>query len=460
MISWNIILYILVGFGWIIFSIRKPLAAFVVVIFIFCTAYARLIIGTVDATGRDYAVGLKVGDLIWLGFLVGILIHWLSRPVMARSDSQAAIAYPLAIWLLVPYIVLASVLPIVGVLTYDLSFNYGVQGLRQGQWISFFFVAYYLSREYGVPKVWHAIVGVIVVAAVVHMAYAGIQLGYTLGLLDRSWIALDDLLTDQGLKTWFYYPRVTGLFTNPNNYGVFGALVFVLSVGMFLARPVVGRLTIVVSFVSSVYAMLFSASRSALLGVLIAVVILFYTVIRSPNHLLRGVNLGLMISGVVMVLAAFALPLLPDGIADRFGRFVSVLSGGAQADIDALGRTEQWKGLLDVYWQYYPMGTLVDPVHALQTFVDSYYMTTFIQGTFVFTATFILWSAGVTMMGAQFVKLRSAQVNFVGFVLCGWVGVILGSSIGIGTMSHPHVIVPLYTMLGIGVSYVKVNTEG
>ncbi len=280
------------GLAWIIMCIFRPLMAFSILLLVFVVVYSRLEIRLTLIQGPGNPGVVALGDLLWLVLVLAwVCIHlFLDRPIRIRKT------YPAAVWAMLPFVLMATLLPVIGVLVGDWPYRYAFPGLRSLQWASFALMAYFLAQKYSTRRMIKHVVVVIVLAAAFHMGYALIQLGYYWGILDRSWIMLDDNFLAMYGFTWFTaYKRLTGLFVNPNSYGMFCALVFLLTMAMYLVHADRGRRVFWgVAFLAALFGLFFSASRSAYLGIMVALLLWFFLFsVLGPRRLAKR---GLMLS--------------------------------------------------------------------------------------------------------------------------------------------------------------------
>ena len=440
------------GAAWIILCVYRPLLAFSILFLVFVLAYSRLGLPLISVEGPGNRGVVALGDLLWLG----LMLTWVTRRIMFGKPIRLRTAYPAAIWAMLPFVLMATFLPVVGVLAGDWPYSYAIPGLRTLQWGSFALFAYFLAQKYSTKWVIKRIVVVMVLAAVIHMVYGLIQLGYYLGVLDRTWIFLDDIFALSHTNSWFFYPRLTGLNVNPNSYGMYSALVFLLVLAMHLARADVGRRILWgMGFAAALFGLLFTASRSAYLGVMVAFFIWLIIGLGSRRLAPRGLVLSvkLFFIGVLSLVALW--PVFPEVLKGRLMRFLDVFSGGAQMDINAQARVEEWQWLWQLYVSDYPFGTWVPTSYATGSGVDSFYIVTAIQGTPIFTLFWLVFlGASVSLGWGAWCRAESRQDAAIGLALTGFVGVMAGGGLTLSAMLEPQLAVLLWVLIGVSLAVV------
>jgi hypothetical protein len=435
------------GLAWMALCVWRPLPAFLTVLLVFVLAYSRLGLGLIAVAGPGNRGNVALGDLLWLGLVVA----WAVRYGVSGRPWRLRTSYPASVWAMLPFVGLATALPMLGVLSGDRPLSYAVPGFRQLQWASFAVLASALARKYSARQVLRGMLGVMVFASVAHLFYSLVQLGFFFGALGRGWILLDDLFAARNPVSWFFYPRLTGLLVNPNSYGMYAALLLVLAAAMSLtrssARP---RGLWWLALVSATFGLAFSASRSALLGLAGAGVVWAFLALASSRLAARGpVCAGEIAVGGIPALAAWC-SVLPEALRERFVRFVGVFSQGASADVNVSVRVEGWHWLWNIYRSDYPLGTWVPASYATGAAVDSFYLMTAVQGTPLFTLTWLLFLAATVALGWRAYRWAGVPLEAAGgLALAGWAGVMAAGGLALSPMLEPHLIVPFWTLVGI-----------
>lgn len=439
------------GVAWIVLCVYRSLLAFSILLLVFVLAYARLGLPLISVEGPGNRGVVALGDLLWLG----LVLAWTTGHVLLGKHIRLRKVYPAAIWAMLPFVFMATLLPAIGVLAGDWPYSYAIPGLRTLQWGSFALFAYFLVQKYSTKWVIKHIVVVMVLAAVIHMGYGLIQLGYYLGVLDRTWIFLDDIFAMLHANTWFFYPRLTGLQVNPNSYGMYSALVFLLVLAMHLARAHMGRRVFwSVALVAALFGLLFAASRSAYLGIMVAFFIWFLVMWLGTRRLAaRGLILSfkLFLVGVSSLIALW--PVFPEVLRGRLTRFLDAFSVGTTADINLATRVEEWQRLWQLYVSDYPFGTWVPTSYATGSAVDSFYMVTVGQGTPIFTLLWLVFLGAAVNLGWRALRRAgSRQEAAIGFVLAGFAGTMAGSGLTLSPMLQPQLVAPLWTLIGLSMA--------
>jgi len=447
------------GTAWIILCVCRSLLAFSILLMVVVLAYARLGLPLISVEGSGNRGIVALGDLLWLG----LVLTWTVRRILFGKPIRLRKVYPAAIWAMLPFVLMATLLPAIGVLAVDWPYSYASPGLRTLQWGSFALFAYFLAQQYSTGWVIKHVVVVMVLAAVVHMGYSLIQLGYYLGVLDRSWILLDDIFAILHENTWFFYPRLTGLQVNPNSYGMYSALVFLIVLSMYLVRADMGRRVFWnVALMVALFGLLFSASRSAYLGIMVAFFILFMVIWFGARQIAaRGLLLSfkLFFIGVLGLIALW--PVFPEKLRGRLTRFLDVFSVGAAADINLAKRVEEWQWLWQLYVSDYPFGTWAPTSYVTGSSVDSFYMVTVVQGSPIFTLLWLVFlGAAINLGWRAWRRAGSRQEAAIGLALAGFAGIMAGGGLTLSPMPQPQLVVPLWVLIGVSLAIVDGRITG
>lgn len=448
--------------AWLYFAFRRPVTAFGVVAFTFALAHARLYLGMVSVAGplTSNRGVLRVGDFVLAGLLAAVLLRYvLNRDPKSRNWAFEA-ASPLSVWATLPFLALATVLPLSGYLAGTWPASFAVPGLRQIQWVGTALAAYVLAKEFGTRLVLRVLFAALIAAGALHVAYGSVQLLNFLGVLGAGWVAWDALYAVHHNVGWFFYPRLTGLLVNPNSYGFYGAFLFVLGAALVLTRAPHG-LRIWVAVASAIFALAMTGSRSALLGLVIAALMVGFVTLRSDQMLGRLAKFSIGLPLVLAAAVGLLWPLIPSILQSRYRRLFAVLIEGTDAEPNAAARLQMWQEAWQRYWTDHPLGTWVPPSYALELPIDSYYLVTAMQGTPVFTALWLLFALGLTCLGWQAMRrAESALERAAGLTLIGWVGVILGGSFTLSPLPQPQLAFPLWALAGCVLAIAVRANEG
>jgi len=437
------------GLAWIIMCVFRPLMAFSILLLVFVVAYSRLEIRLTLLAGPGKP-GVALGDLLWLG----LVLAWICIRLFLDRAISIRKYYPAAVWAMLPFVLMATLLPVIGVLVGDWPYHYALPGLRSLQWASFAFLAYFLAQQYGTRRMIKHVVVVIVLAAALHMGYALIQLGYFWKILDRPWIKLDDIFFASYGYSWFSgYKRLTGLFINPNSYGMFSAMVFLLTMAMYLVHADRGRRVFwSFAFLAALLGLFFSASRSAYVGIMVALLLWFlmFSVLGSKRLAKRGLMLSIKLFLVGALGLVVLWPAFPKALSNRFIRSLEMITSGVQIDIAAQARVEEWQRIWQLYLSDYPFGTWVPTSYATSSAVDSFYFVTAIQGTPAFTLFWIIFLGAAINLGWKARHLSaSRQDAAIGLTLVAFAGLMMGAGLTLSPMAQVQLIVPFWVLIGI-----------
>ena len=439
----------LAGIAWLVVCLKRPLWSFNVLLFIFLTIYTRAKLEMIEVEGPGNRGAVTLGDILWLT----MLIIWSARDFVAQAEFRLRIPVgrqPLSLWIMLPFVFLATVLPIAGVFLDTWPVSYAIPGLRQLQWVSFVILAYSLVRSFGPERVLRGIAFTVAIATFTHTIYAIIQLGYSMGWLSRTWVILDDLFRKQNVSSWFYYPRLTGLLVNPNSYGLYGAFALVIALAIIFVKAERKHMALsLIILICSGFALVFSASRSALLGLGVSIMMIICASFLSPRLMSRILKVGIPLVITFFIILKVMSPVVPVILQERFLRFIQVFSEGASADINAISRVDMWSDLWRIYATRYPLGTWVPVSYATGSAVDSFYVNTAVQGTPVFTFTWLCFLYGAAALGWRSYRRSTVPLEAaIGLTLFGWSGIMAGSSLTLSPMLQPQLVVPFMTLIG------------
>ena len=444
--------------SWLYLCFSKKFWAFSMLFFLFILAYTRLAIPVFPVSGPGNRGSLAICDLMWFSLLSVTLIKklFLIRRIKIRKS------YPFSLWLLLPFVLFATLLPLIGIFTGNWPYSYAIPGLRTIQWMSLACISCYIAHHYGLKKTLSQIFQILLFVSIIHMFYASIQLGYYFGLLSRSWIVLDNLFSQLHSYSWFFYPRLTGLYTNPNSYGIYSAVVFLLSLAMFMERIHLDHIVLwSIGLISSLFGLLFAGSRSSYIGLISAFMIyIFLLAPKSKNYILRGTifMLTILLSGLSTFLAFW--PLFPEMLKGRLIRFFYLFLQGSQIDENAQARIEEWHRLWNYYISDSPYGTFVPPSYATDSPVDNFYIFTAIQGTPIFTAFWLLFLMGVLGLGWQALqKSREKLLRCNGLILIELSGCLAGASLTMSPMLEPQIIVTVWILIGLALTVLDLYSQ-
>lgn len=441
---------------WGVWAWVQPLQAFAALLFVWVTFYTRASLPLFQVEGGWNRGGVGLGDLLWLIFIAA----WLTRRSLLegwRPSVPRAHVDPLLL-LLTPYLLLSVLLPIAGVLVWGYPPSYAIPGARHLQWVSFTLLGYWFCQRYGMASVTKAFLTALVLAGVAHTLYALVQLLAPLGVLPGEWLLPDQVFAQRFTTTWFFYPRTTGLLVNPNSYGLFGSVVLIFLGTLLLARVRVGAGIQLLLGLTGVWAVATSASRSAIVGLLMAGALMGFAFLlkaaapkdeRSLTWLVGFLLKTLLAAGVA---ATVAFLFLPPHLTQRVMLLVGVITEGLEVDPNAIGRLEFWEGALRAFEEQAPLGTWVPAGYALDTPIDSYYVSLLVQGTPLYLFAFLMLLFGTIWRGLGVLPTTSRFANWTGFAMIGIGALIGGASFTLSPLLETQTLVPFWLLIGIGLA--------
>ena len=442
--------------GWAIWAWRYPRWAFACLLLVWLTVYNRATLPLFQVEGGADRGGLSLGDILW--FLFALV--WLSQ----RNALNNALGFirnkrsnPLLLSVLA-YVVISFFLPIWGVVTVGWSPSYAIPGMRHLQWSSFALFSIWLVHQYGVQSAWRLLLTALTIASVLHALYALIQYLATPGTISVEWLFLDKIFADRFTTTYFFYPRTTGLLTNPNNLGLFGAAVLLILIASLLARSPLGTGSAVLMMLSGLWVIITSASRSALVGVVLgwgvlSIVSVLQAMLRYNKNIFHhriSIVTGLF---VVLGIATILFWLLtPETTRKRAEMLIRVAIEGASEDPNAIGRLDAWAQALQNYDERFPLGTWVPTAYALGTFVDNYYVCLIVQGTPLYLGLFICLLGAVVKQALRAGLANDPPVVGTALALLGMVALIGITSFTLMSLETAHIIALFWFLLGVGIA--------
>lgn len=190
--------------------------------------------------------------------------------------------------------------------------------------------------------------------------------------------------------------RSTGLFINPNEFGLWSVLVVIFG-ALYLQRK--RRIIAALLGIIGVFA---SQSRTAWLAlalVLLALVIRNLLRPRAAKSGLIAIGLTTAGAGLIALLGGFSR-FVEAGAVSRFNTGLGVLTGGgASEDANLLGRYVGWERANE-FVQDYVFGTLGPPQLKFVGSIDNQFMSYYLQGGVLLVSLYVL------ALAAPFVVLR------------------------------------------------------
>lgn len=336
-----------------------------------------------------------------------------------------------------PFLILAAVLPILGVIVHEYPVRTLFTVTTATTPLSFLVLGAAVSSH--APRAWRRW---LLAAIAIQLVYALGQTNYwsrgpgwaafsPFAAWDLSWATLQGQLDSLG--------RPTGLYTNPNELGLWAAVAVVLSATMLASRQRG------VGIALSLMTLLLSQSRGAAAALLAALATgVALALVRGrlfSASALQGMASFVLAGAAAILVGIFVAT--PDVLLDRFGALMQVASGDLQADTNLAGRINFWSNVISLN-RSYPLGTLGSPELILGSAVDSDWFRAFAQGSVPYLATLIL----LILTG---LTLRSTAYGDT-LRLCTVVVAVAGAT---QTPLNSPVIVVFWALLGI---YIQTST--
>lgn len=427
----------ILGLYWIYICIVKEYIAFYFLQCGFLLFYYR--ISLFPAKTR---ASFSVVDFLWaIYFLVWIFkkCKFKCKYIPSNSNIKRNELFGFLLYLL-PTIFL----PILGILIYDFPFSFSSPGVRQVEWVSFAFISYDMVKKYGrdfvVFSFW-----CLFFCLIIQAIYALIQTGCAIDILPDYLLFFDNLHHDIGGRSWFTKVRVTGLLLNPNGFGHLSWLFFFITFSLYI-NNIFKNISFFLFPLCFVLVIL-SGSRSAIIGLFLGCGFIF-CILKKTTKNIRTMIVSIL---CLIVIVYFILPFLPTGLEDRFSRLISLIqTGDVNVENNAIGRVYLWQNAWTEYMDKYFWGTWVPPSYALKNAIDSYYIYLTVMGTPLYLSIFFYMILNlISIVNTSSNMYNCFELKAISVTIIGWVGAILGSSIGSSPFLLSHIIVPFWTFLGM-----------
>lgn len=359
-------------FGWLYFSFRYIKQAYLVLLIILVLLYSRL---SIEISGHTLSLFDFLFVTFSLMFIVRILICKQEKLILLPTLNITGV-------IILLYIFMAVVLPFLSVfLGFDL--NNITSGIRFLIWIIFALLGVMLSQNDS--NMLKKILSVFIVVSLIHTLYAFLQYGVFVHFLPEDLLFFDKIYEKQHSIAWFFWWRATGLFVNPNTYGVYSAIVALIELGIILTRLENNglRKLALFAFPFTIVGILLSGSRTGLLCFVLPSLLMLFVVKNIKA-------IGLFIFGGLTFIILFIVvsKISDSAISERMMGIINVLTEGVSGDRNMIGRVVQWEEAISNYLEYYPFGTWAPPSNVFDLAIDSYYIYTLTQGTPIFTIIF------------------------------------------------------------------------
>lgn len=432
---------------WARYSFQRPLLAFGWIVFLTTTVYERLRSGYLLGAGGQGHGSISLIDLVWLVFVIVAI----ARLVRKRTLIVPSPRMPLAAWIGLPYVTMSITLPVIGALygsiLLDWPISFVATGVRQLQWLSFAFIAYWLAKTNGPATTLAITMKALVAAGVVHALYGVVQLGARSGFLPSAWRALDDFYVAGGASWLSDSSRLTGLYVMPTAYGNLGALLVIAGSALALSRvPCLSSAWATAALVAGGFIVIMSGDRVALVALIAALVASASASIAVGYGIIRVILLG----PFVFLVAIALVPTYPSFIRSRFEHLLEHLLTGPSAVQNVAERFERWRYYIEVVQPMYPAGTWIQPRFVGGETPDSYIITLLAQGTVVYVLAFLFFIFGVHALGIMVLDRTGAPKDrWLGVLVIGYVVFVSIASLGGSIMFDVTVVVALWIVLGV-----------
>lgn len=419
-LTWLIIaVFFVLTSAWLYFSYRHIKQAYLVLLVFLTLLYSRL---SIEISGHT----LSLFDFLFVTFFFVLIIRFLickQKKLVMPSNLNITNVFVLL------FIFIAVVLPFFSIfLGFDI--NNITSGIRFLMWIIFALVGVILvQNDYNMLQ---KILSVFIVVSLIHTLYAFLQYGVFVRLLTEDLLFLDRIYEKQHSFAWFFWWRATGLFVNPNSYGMYSAIVALIELGIILTRIENSglRKLALCAFPFTVVGILLSGSRTGLLCFFLPS-LLMLLIARNIKAI------GLFIFGglTFIILFIFISRISDATVTERMMGIINVLSEGVSGDRNMIGRVVQWEGAISNYLEYYPFGTWAPPSNVFNMAIDSYYVYTLTQGTPVFTILFSVMIIAIIFRCYKMFRLHLYEQPLHSCIALINIGTTFSIAIGSASMS-------------------------
>ena len=383
--------------------------AFACLVFVWATVYARASLPMFQVEGGDNRGGLALGDLMWLLFVTAWGIAWL-RTARGRF-SASLINTNIASVLLIAYVFLSIVLPLLGILLHNYPLSYITPGIRILQVATLSVTICQLIGTYGSMAFVQCLLGTLALSGLLHAVQALLQILVFMEIAPVEWLVLDHMYKERFSQSWFHYPRTTGLWVTPMQYGPFGMFLLLMVEAWTLVGMPLSKGLKAILYVSALCALLTSASRAGIVGAAAGLLMMYFAL--TARFLLTGnaegfLNLAyvaLKRAVAIAVVLLFVSAVVPEVLLQRVALLGTVATQGAQYDPNTAERLDLWREALNTYEQGYVWGTLVSPSFVVRQEVGNYthnfYIDLILQGTPFYLFVFLLMLVSFVWQGWQ-----------------------------------------------------------
>ncbi|CUU37331.1 MAG: O-antigen ligase family protein [Armatimonadetes bacterium] len=444
--------------AWGLWAWLYPLPAFACLISVWTTVYQRTTIPLLPGEGGDSLSGISLGDLMWGAYISGWL--WRGLHFQRESKNPPAVPFNFITALMVPYLILSMILPILGVLAYGFPPSFAFIVARHLQWLSFALLGYWVIKVYGWKPIFIALVFAYTISVFADWTYSAIQLMVSAGTLTKDYLALDNTFAERFHMGSFFYFRTSGLQTNPNAHGAFGAIALTFFICSFLFRL---REVVTLRLTGSLLAaliLLTSGSRGAILAFCVNLIILcFIAASHALVHRRHQFLLRLLLSFLGLALAlCLVLPLVWATTPHALQRLQLSLSFVLDQGLDenAATRIENWQLALTKLETEFPLGTWVPADYATGISIHNRYISLLAQGLPFYLLAFIMTLCAPLLAGY---KMSLHEAPYVGVIGMFAMSSIIFLSVFWLTENYSQPL-PLWLLLGISSSGWRLEQRG
>jgi len=430
---------------WALWSTSRPLLAFGVIVFIWVNLFSRTSIFLVPLEGNVNRGYLYLGNVLLIIFALSYVMKELmvrTNGTISGHDSWKGFAFAM------PFLLLSVLLPLFGIIGGTWPISYASTSVRSIQWFIIASISFLLCKKYGQVSVVRMVFNVLIISCIIQGLYASFQF-YYLYNNKVAYLYLDRVFIKTHPENEVEFYRATGLTANPNSLGLLSLIFVDLLFSMLLSRNKVNPFVLAFAGLSSAWITIISGSRTALVTLTcLSAFVLFIDIIRrnrfslaSRIWFIAAMSLFLAIS---LAIAFYLTPALAERILAAF----NPTAGGLTSDVSFLTRLQLWKECF-AYLYEHPFGTLVPPVYALNTVVDSYWVYVVTQGSFLYLLAFVLFLLGLIGSGLSLIKSDVSVTKCTGYFI---VLLVLTASVeAITSLSFldSAVIFLVYTFIGV-----------
>ena len=395
--------------SWWVWAFKHPLAAFACLVFVWVTVYARASLPIFQVEGGDNRGGLALGDIMWLLFTTAWTIAWLR---MGRGRFSASLINTnIASVSLIAYVLLSIVLPLLGILLHNYPLSYITPGIRILQVAMLSVAICQLIGTYGLTAVVQCLLGTLALSGLLHAVQALLQILVFMEIAPVEWLVLDHMYKERFAQSWFHYPRTTGLWVTPMQYGPFGMFLLLMVEAWTLVGMPLSRGLKAILYVSALCALLTSASRAGIVGAAAGLLMMYlaltacFLLMGNAEGLFNLASVALKRAVGIAVVLLFVGAVVPEVLLQRVALLGTVATQGAQYDPNTAERLELWREALNTYEQGYVWGTLVPSSfvvrHEVGNYTHNFYIDLILQGTPFYLFVFLLMLVSFVWRGWQ-----------------------------------------------------------